>query len=123
MINISALSKCLSADLSVDYRGSHLDGRSTVNEAAFGLLQESFLKKFLVSSRTLPENDDAALLKFLQCNVHCESYTVGLNTSFIPEVCRFLHPWTKSGITGEMARERRSCPPTVRLTPNYGDQD
>lgn len=81
MINISALTKCLSDDLRADYRGSHLDDRSTVSEAAFGLMQESFLKKFLVSAKTLPENDRAALDKFLQCNVHCEEYTVKLNTS------------------------------------------
>jgi hypothetical protein len=100
MINISTLTKCLSDDLGADYRGSHLDGRSTVSEAAFGLLQESFLKKFLVSARTLPENDQAALDKFLQCNVHCKNYTVKLNTSgdeelygsFKQELYRFFYP-------------------------------
>jgi hypothetical protein len=100
MINISTLTKCLSDDLCADYRGSHLDGRSTVSEAAFGLLQESFLKKFSTSKRTLPGNDDAALEKFLQCNVHCGEYTVKLNTSadeelfgtFQKELYNFFYP-------------------------------
>lgn len=100
MITISALTECLSDDLGDDFRGSHLDGRSSVTEAACGLIQESFVKKFSSSGRTTPENDAAALDKFLLCNLHCKDFTLRLNTSgdeelygsFKNELYRFFNP-------------------------------
>jgi hypothetical protein len=87
MITMSTLTECLFKDLGGDFRGKHLWESSSVEDAAKGLLQDSFLKKYAsTKTGTTPEQDQAALEKFLKCNVHCRDYTVRCNSSWEEEL-------------------------------------